>query len=169
MPQANKAISFVKKHKKKFIIGGAVYLAFMILVVIIASIAILGNDDSTTSDYTPPAATTETPAAAEEETPAVNETTPKAEDKPAEEVSSYTDALRKCTVMEAFDIHTTGIGAKTDNAFNDGRETCEWMFESVYKGNEKDFIKTVGIDWEDRKSEQIDGESMPYYLGILGW
>lgn len=166
MPQANKAISFVKKHKKKFIIGGAVYLTFMVLVVIIASIAILGNDDSTTSDYTPPATTTESPA---EETPTVSEATPKAEDKPAEEVGSYTDALRKCTVMEAFDIHTTGIGAKTDNAFNDGRETCEWMFKSVYKGDEKDFIKTVGIDWEDRKSEQIDGESMPYYLGILGW
>lgn len=166
MPQANKAISFVKKHKKKFIIGGAVYLAFMVLVVIIASIAILGNDDSTTSDYTPPAATTETPT---EEAPSVSEATPKAEDKPTEEASSYTDALRKCTVMEAFDINTTGIGAKTDNAFNDGRETCEWMFKSVYKSDEKDFIETVSIDWEDRKSEQIDGEAMPYYLSILGW
>ncbi len=80
--------------------------------------------------------------------------------------SNYMDALRKCTVMEAADIYTTGVGKKSDNVFNDGRETCE----SFYKQwGEKDFIDTVNADWESRQNEQIDGKPLTHYLDVLGW
>lgn len=52
MSQANKAISFVKKHKKKFIIGGIIYLVLMIGVIVGAIIMLSG--DSYTDDYAPP-------------------------------------------------------------------------------------------------------------------
>lgn len=52
MSQINKAISFVKKHKKKFIIGGAAYLVLMVGVV--AGAIIMLSGDSYTDDYTPP-------------------------------------------------------------------------------------------------------------------
>ena len=52
MSQANKAISFVKKHKKKFIIGGIIYLVLM--VGVIAGAIIMLSGDSYTDDYTPP-------------------------------------------------------------------------------------------------------------------
>ena len=43
--------------------------------------------------------------------------------------NNYMDALRKCTVMEAADIYTTGIGKKSDNVFNDAKVTCESFYE----------------------------------------
>lgn len=52
MLQPSKAISFIKKHKKKFIIGGIVYLVLMV-GVIVGAIAMLSGD-SHTDDYTPP-------------------------------------------------------------------------------------------------------------------
>lgn len=82
---------------------------------------------------------------------------------------SFMDSKRKCTVMEAFDIHTTGFGTKSDNAFNDGREFCEHLLKDVYKGSEVAFMKDVDADWSNRKHETIDGKDMTYYLGILGW
>ena len=55
MPQPNKAIGFVKKHKKKFIIGGSIYLALMVVVIVGAIILLSGDDSSDSSyDYTPP-------------------------------------------------------------------------------------------------------------------
>ena len=80
--------------------------------------------------------------------------------------STPMDALRKCSVMEAADIYTTGIGQKTDNVFNDGRATCETMRDSF---GESEFIEIIDTDWENRKSELIDGKPLSYYLGILGW
>lgn len=82
---------------------------------------------------------------------------------------SFNDALRKCTVMEAADIHTTGIGAKSNNVFNDGRDTCNSMFNNVYGGDEAMFISDVKIDWDSKKDMQIDGKDLTYYLSILGW
>ena len=85
---------------------------------------------------------------------------------PTPSKSSPMDALRKCSVMEAADIYTTGIGQKTDNVFNDGRAACEIMRDSF---GETEFIDSVDTDWEDRKDELIDGKPLSYYLGILGW
>lgn len=82
------------------------------------------------------------------------------------EKRSYLDALRKCTVMEAADIYTTGIGKKSDNVFNDGRDTCNTRYS---QWGENDFFEAVYIDWGNRKTEKIDGQPLTYYLTILGW
>jgi hypothetical protein len=81
----------------------------------------------------------------------------------------FMDAMRKCAVMEAYDINTTGIGAKTDNAFNDGRKFCELLFNDVYKNDRDSFISDVATDWNTKKSKQVDGKDLTYYLSILGW
>ena len=78
----------------------------------------------------------------------------------------YMDALRKCSVMEAADIYTTGVGKKSDNVFNDGRETCESWYK---QWGEKDFLEAVNEDWKNRQNEEIDGKLLSYYLDILGW
>ena len=78
----------------------------------------------------------------------------------------YMDALRKCSVMEAADIYTTGVGKKSDNVFNDGRETCESWYK---QWGEKDFLEAVNEDWKNRQNEEIDGKPLSYYLDILGW
>ena len=82
------------------------------------------------------------------------------------EEDNYMDALRKCTVMEAADIYTTGVGKKSDNVFNDGREKCESFVKDWGK---KEFIKAVNTDWENRKTEEIEGQPLTHYLEILGW
>ena len=82
------------------------------------------------------------------------------------EQNGYMEALRKCSVMEAADIYTTGIGHKSDNVFNDGRATCESFYNQF---GEKDFIETVNLDWENRKNETIEGKPLSHYLDILGW
>ena len=70
----------------------------------------------------------------------------------AEPSGENLDSLRKCAVMEAADIHNTGIGKKSDNAFNDGRETCEsWRKE----WGESEFNEAVNTDWGNRKDEEI--------------
>lgn len=51
MSQTNKVISFVKKHKKKFIIGGSIYVALMVVLVIIGVIFIF-NDSTDNYSYT---------------------------------------------------------------------------------------------------------------------
>ena len=76
------------------------------------------------------------------------------------------DALRKCSVMEAADIYTTGIGKKSDNVFNDGRASCESWYQ---QWGEKEFISIVEEDWKSRQNEQIEGKPLSYYLDILGW
>ena len=80
--------------------------------------------------------------------------------------NSYTDAMRKCAVMEGADIYTTGIGKKSDNVFNDGRETCEQWYQ---QWGEEQFIKAVSEDWNNRQNELIDGKPLSHYLDILGW
>ena len=79
---------------------------------------------------------------------------------------TYMDALRKCTVMEASDIYTTGVGKKSDNVFNDAKTTCERFKNTL---GEKDFIETVTEDWKNRQNEQIEGKTLSYYLDQLGW
>lgn len=93
-------------------------------------------------------------------------TTEQTEKNNNESKNNYMDALRKCTVMEAADIYTTGVGKKSDNVFNDGRETCESFYQ---QWGEKDFIDTVNEDWKSRQNEQIDGKPLTHYLDVLGW
>ena len=82
------------------------------------------------------------------------------------EEHSYLDALRKCTVMEAADIYTTGIGKKSNNVFNDARDTCNAWYS---QWGENDFFEAAYSDWENRKNEKIDGQPLTHYLTILGW
>lgn len=83
--------------------------------------------------------------------------------------SAYMDALRKCTVMEAADIYTTGFGAKTDNAFNDGRDACNSIYVSTYASNDKQFASDINSEWTTRKGQIIDSKTLEYYLSVLDW
>lgn len=89
------------------------------------------------------------------------------ETEQASEVSSGDlDSLRKCAVMEAADIYTTGVGKKSDNVFNDGREVCEELRAEL---SQADFDELIKADWAIRKDEQINGKTLEHYLTILGW
>ena len=68
--------------------------------------------------------------------------------------------------MEAADIYTTGIGKKSDNAFDDAKKTCETWYQ---QWGEKDFVEAANEDWSERKNEKIDGKELSYYIEILGW
>lgn len=87
----------------------------------------------------------------------------------AETQDTLMDAMRKCTVGEAYDIQITGVGHKTDNVFNDGRKYCETSLNRDYDGNEAEFTKDVNTDWNDKKDEMIEGKPLSHYLDILGW
>lgn len=76
------------------------------------------------------------------------------------------DSLRKCAVMEAADIYTTGVGKKSDNVFNDGREVCE---EARGQLSQADFDELIEIDWLERRNDEIEGKPLEHYLTILGW
>lgn len=106
-----------------------------------------------------------------EETKSVepNSTEKKETSKNSEEKDPFTDAMRKCAVGEGYDIHTTGVGHKSDNVFNDGRKHCQFMFKEVYKGDTEEFINDINIDWDDKKNEEVDGKPLTYYLDILAW
>lgn len=77
----------------------------------------------------------------------------------------YMDAMRKCTVMEAADLYTTG-GQRTNNVFDEARRTCESWYQTW---SEDDFYESTYIDWSNRKKEKIEGETLEYYLTRLGW
>ncbi len=76
------------------------------------------------------------------------------------------DLIRKCTVMEAADLYTTGGAKAGENVFDKGKETCLLWYK---EWNEKDFIEAVTEDWKNRQNEEIDGKPLSYYLDILGW
>lgn len=86
--------------------------------------------------------------------------------KNANNANIYIDALRKCTVMEGADIYTTGIGRKSDNVFNDGRQRCENLYQQL---GENEFINAATYDWNNRQNEQIEGKPLSHYLEVLGW
>lgn len=148
-------------QKTKIIVTAAIAL-FVILV--------LGSPSSTNK------ATQQT-----DKSPSKNQSTnseiAKKEDKteqkkgPKESVNenAFMDAMRKCTVMEGYDIHTTGFGAKSDNVFNDGREFCESTWRTDYEDNRDLFINTVEADWSDKKDLEVEGKTLSYYLSVLGW
>lgn len=73
--------------------------------------------------------------------------------------------LRKCTVMEAADLHNTG-GQKTDNLFNEAKKTCDsWLQE----WGKDDFYEAIDVDWKNRSGELIDGKPLTDYIDQLGW
>lgn len=67
--------------------------------------------------------------------------------------------------MEAADIYTTGIGKRVI-MFS---MTDEILAILGIHSSENDFFEAVYIDWENRKTEEIDGQPLTYYLTILGW
>lgn len=86
--------------------------------------------------------------------------------KSEKHTEAVNDALRKCTIMEAADIHATGIGKKSNNVFNDAKVTCN---NFMWDWGDDEFIETVTTDWSTRKNETIEGRSLTYYLDTLGW
>lgn len=83
--------------------------------------------------------------------------------------SAYNDALKKCAVMEAADIYTTGVGNKSGNSFDDGKASCENMLKTTFQGDKNEFIKVIGEDWSNRKSETIEDKSLEHYYSVLNW
>lgn len=88
----------------------------------------------------------------------------KTKETKANKTDTYMEALRKCTVMEAFDILTTG--GKSDNAFDDAKKTCESWYK---QWGEKDFFEAVNEDWKNKQNEQLNGKPLTEYLNTLGW
>lgn len=78
----------------------------------------------------------------------------------------YLDTMKKCTVMEAADIYTTGFGKQSNNAFDDAKETCSFWYKDW---GEEEFYSAVYEDWSNRQSEEIEGQPLTYYLEILNW
>lgn len=75
-------------------------------------------------------------------------------------------AMRKCTAMEAADIYTTGIGKKSDNIFEDAKNTCQAFYDG---GTSESFYEAINIDWSNRSEEMIDNKPLSYYTDKLGW
>ncbi len=84
----------------------------------------------------------------------------------SEEENNWSDAMKKCTVMEAVDIQKTGIGRESDNVFDDAKETCNSWYTDW---GDDAFYSAVYADWEDRKEETIEDKPLTYYLDILNW
>lgn len=144
---------FMKRPSKVAKVVISVVWGFLWLIIAIGSLSDTPKDTSNS----PSNATSSS-----QQAPITNESASSSGD-------TYMDAMRKCTVMEAYDIHTTGVGAKSDNVFNDGRETCTSLFSSVYDGDEEMFISDVSTDWANNKDNQVDGKPLTHYLDILGW
>lgn len=83
-----------------------------------------------------------------------------------EEKEAWSIAMKKCMVMEGADIYTTGIGKKSDNVFDDAKDTCNSWYNDW--GDDK-FYSIVDEDWDNRKDEQIDNKPLTYYLEIVNF
>ncbi|MBQ9024389.1 MAG: hypothetical protein IJ105_04130 [Bacilli bacterium] len=79
---------------------------------------------------------------------------------------AYMEYLRKCTVMEAYDIVTTGVGNKSGNAYVDAKKTCEGFYSSF---GEKDFVDAVSTDWNSEQNNTINGKPLTECIKDLGW
>lgn len=75
-------------------------------------------------------------------------------------------AMKKCMVMEGADIYNTGIGKKSNNVFDDARETCNGWYNDW---GEDEFYSAVNEDWSNRQNEEIDGKPLTYYIEILNF
>ena len=73
--------------------------------------------------------------------------------------------LRKCTVMEAADLHNID-GRGTDDSFAEAKKTCDGWLQEWGKG---DFYEAVDADWINRSKELIDGKPLTEYVSQLGW
>lgn len=94
----------------------------------------------------------------------VDQTTQTTPTQPSE--PAYMEYLRKCTVMEAYDIVTTGVGNKSGNAYVDAKKTCEGFYSSF---GEKDFIDAVSTDWNSEQNNTINGKPLTECIKDLGW
>ena len=90
-------------------------------------------EDKTTSTSDPVSTPTPTPTPVPTVTPTPRVTS----------CGTYKRCLKMCAVMEAADIYTTGIGKKSNNAFNDGRASCELCYS---EWGEREFIEIVSED-----------------------
>lgn len=73
---------------------------------------------------------------------------------------SITEAQKKCTVMEAVDMRKYEDAG--DDVFDLASKRCltEWDMSKNPNNTEEKFIDIVEKDWESRKSENIEGQTI---------
>ena len=123
MKKSNQLLDFVKSHK---VLTGII--CYVVIAIIVVGILNIGKSNNFNTAETTNVETTADDTNTTENT-SVDVANTQSEQAPSvTEEHSYIDALRKCTVMEAADIYTTGIGKKSDNVFNDARVTCDGWY-----------------------------------------
>ena len=77
-----------------------------------------------------------------------------------EQHMSITEAQKKCTVMEAVDMRKYENAG--DDVFDLASKRClaEWDMSKNPNNTEEKFIGIVEKDWESRKSENIEGQTI---------
>lgn len=77
-----------------------------------------------------------------------------------EQHMSITEAQKKCTVMEAVDMRKYENAG--DDVFDLASKRClaEWDMSKNPNNTEEKFIDIVEKDWESRKSENIEGQTI---------
>lgn len=77
-----------------------------------------------------------------------------------EQHMSITEAQKKCTVMEAVDMRKYENAG--DDVFDSASKRClaEWDMSKNPNNTEEKFIDIVEKDWESRKSENIEGQTI---------
>ena len=78
----------------------------------------------------------------------------------AEKHISITEAQKKCTVMEAVDMRKYEDAG--DNVFEEASKRClaSWDMAKNPNNTEEKFIETTEMDWEERKNEEIEGQTI---------
>lgn len=73
---------------------------------------------------------------------------------------SINEAQKKCTVMEAVDMRKYENAG--DDVFDLASKRClaEWDMSKNPNNTEEKFIDAIEKDWESRKSENIDGQTL---------
>lgn len=164
--QKNKDWDEMSKIEKTMMLVGLVVIGFIAIIVVLGIVAgATGSSDEPKENVKTEQKNNDKP---KEQTKKVDNTEEKEVTKD-KATDPFMSALRRCTVMEGYDIHTTGAGAQSDNVFNDGRKYCESSLKTVYKNDKNLFIKDVDIDWASNKDKDVDGKPLTYYLEILGW
>lgn len=77
-------------------------------------------------------------------------------------------AVKHCTVMEGADIYTSKDYSSGENVFEIGLKRCKNFRKNSYK-NDGEFADDIENKWESRKSEELDGHNLEYYLNEIDW